>query len=148
MNLAVLSRAVLPSHQHKALAEACLRNWPKETCGVLFGFIQADAVYVDSFEVIRNVSPQPEKAFAFDPAEWVRIFFAAINQGKNMIGIFHSHPDGRLEPSSEDTRRRLQWSTYWIAGISRGECLIAAYQPLEDGGWRLIPVVLGQNREV
>lgn len=140
MSQAVWSRAVLPERLRRELAEACLRRWPKEACGVLLGDFRGDTVYVDAFRIIRNVAPRPENAFMFDPAEWVRIFFDAQNRGETIVGIFHSHPDGRLEPSDADAKAQLPWGTYWIAGISHDACQIAAYQPLEGGAWRPVPV--------
>jgi len=140
MGRTVCTLAVLPDRVRAGLAQICAARWPEETCGILVGKWRGGIVRVEDFRPIRNASCEPQTTFMFDPEEWVRAFFEVRDKGKAVVGVFHSHPDGRLLPSIADRKAQLPWGTCWIVGISEGRCEIAAYQPMDDGSWRPIPV--------
>ncbi len=140
MSQASWIRAVLPAVRRREMTEACKQRLPYETCGVLLGKFQGKSLFVEDYRVIRNISRFPEDSFAFDPEDWVRVYYDADRKGTGIVGIFHSHPDGTVRPSLADSRGHLPWGTYWIVGMAQGECSIAAYQPCADGGWMPIRI--------
>lgn len=78
------------------LAEAT-RAAPREACGLLLGHGEiAAALPCD------NVHPEPLRHFEIDPAALIAAHRAARAGGQSVLGYYHSHPNGRAEPSTTD----------------------------------------------
>lgn len=132
-----IEEAVIPEALEQRWIEACRSRWPMETCGVVFGRADGHRLYADGFAVIRNAAADPAKSFAFDPEDWVRAWYEAERGSRRIVGVFHSHPDGTVRPSAEDTQHRPGWGGYWIIGLTEdGPARIAAYRAGLNGQWR------------
>jgi proteasome lid subunit RPN8/RPN11 len=51
---------------------------------------------------IDNVSDQPQRLFAMDPASQIEAQRKMRGQGEELFGIYHSHPRSPAEPSAID----------------------------------------------
>jgi len=71
---------------------------PREACGLLLG----KGSHVHTATVAANVHPHPLHHFEIDPAALIAAHKAARAGGAQMLGYWHSHPNGRAEPSAED----------------------------------------------
>ena len=80
------------------LLEEAARAYPLECCGLLLG--QGAAITVA--QPVRNVHDQPERHFELDPAALIAAHRAARTGGPQVLGYYHSHPNGRAEPSPTD----------------------------------------------
>jgi desampylase len=69
-----------------------------EVCALLFGMNNT----VTGFDVALNVSAQPNTAFEIDPAALIAAHRRMRHGGPAVIGVFHSHPNGRVGPSPDD----------------------------------------------
>jgi proteasome lid subunit RPN8/RPN11 len=69
-----------------------------EICGLLLG---TDTEILGFIET-RNVSATPERAFEIDPQALFDQARAERAGGMAMLGHYHSHPNGRAEPSPCD----------------------------------------------
>lgn len=79
------------------IAEA-QRADPRECCGLLLG--QGDRVALA--QPAANVHPQPERHFEIDPAALIAAHRAARAGGLELLGYYHSHPNGLARPSETD----------------------------------------------
>ena len=79
------------------LAEAA-RAAPEECCGILLGREGA----IDETRPTRNLALDPRRRFEIDPQALVDAHRAARAGGPQVVGYFHSHPDGPAEPSATD----------------------------------------------
>jgi len=79
------------------LTEADLAD-PQECCGVLLG----EAGRIVSALPARNVHPAPETQFEIDPQLLVDVHRAARGGRPQVLGYYHSHPNGLAEPSGTD----------------------------------------------
>ncbi|MFA6219272.1 MAG: M67 family metallopeptidase [Erythrobacter sp.] len=79
------------------LAEAADAH-PLECCGLLFG--QGDRI--DAMRRARNVHPTPHSHFEIDPQALVDAHRSARSGGPQVVGYYHSHPNGWAEPSATD----------------------------------------------
>ena len=79
------------------LAEA-ERAHPRECCGLLLG----SGGRVALVQPAANVHPQPEQHFEIDPQALISAHRAARAGGLELLGYYHSHPNGRAEPSADD----------------------------------------------
>ena len=88
---------------HSSAAKA-----PDEACGLLFvaagdpdlGY----AARVTRVVCVPNVAPDSDSArrFELDPVAWVAAEAAGREAGEQLVGLWHSHPDGPPRPSRED----------------------------------------------
>jgi proteasome lid subunit RPN8/RPN11 len=81
----------------RMLAEARMAH-PRECCGILTG----KGAAIDDAHPARNVHAEPERHFEIDPQALIDAHRAARDGGRQVIGYFHSHPNGRAEPSATD----------------------------------------------
>ncbi|MAW90643.1 MAG: peptidase [Altererythrobacter sp.] len=110
------------------LAEAA-RAHPRECCGILLG--EADTI--TAIAPAANVHASPESHFEIDPQALVDAHRNARNArsgGLQVLGDYHSHPNGLARPSATDeamaTGQRLIWAiiaagrvTFWREGDAR-----------------------------
>lgn len=80
------------------LAEEAARAHPRECCGLLLGRGNRIALAQSA----ANVHDQPERHFEIDPKALIAAHRAARAGGLELIGYYHSHPNGRAEPSATD----------------------------------------------
>lgn len=67
----------------------------------------------------RNVSQDP-LGFLIDPLDVVRAREEAESSGLEILGIYHSHPSGRPEPSPRDVEAMVLWPLVWVIGSPHG----------------------------
>jgi desampylase len=79
------------------LEEARLAH-PRECCGLLLGKGNRVALAQSA----ANVHPEPERHFEIDPKALITAHRAARAGGLEVLGYYHSHPNGRDEPSATD----------------------------------------------
>lgn len=90
------------SVQHlRDIASHSRRSWPTEACGLLVGSRQAEALVVSAVPPLANQS-NDNGQFAADPATVLRIELDAARRGREVLGLYHSHPGGSGYPSRED----------------------------------------------
>ena len=81
------------------MVQHALRELPNECCGVLIGHHGQ----IERVVALRNAEPSPE-TYALDPEEQIALFTDMEKQGEQLLGIYHSHPQGPSEPSGMDLR--------------------------------------------
>ncbi|MBV9993225.1 MAG: M67 family metallopeptidase [Alphaproteobacteria bacterium] len=86
------------------LAEARAAH-PRECCGLLEGTGKA----VTALHPARNLADAPDR-FEIDPA----LQFRLRREGRNIVGCYHSHPDGAAEPSPRDAQAASQAGFVWL----------------------------------
>jgi proteasome lid subunit RPN8/RPN11 len=80
------------------LLEEATRAHPRECCGLLLG----KGGRVAMARPAANVHPDPERHFEIDPKALIAAHRAQRAGGLDVLGYYHSHPNGRAEPSAED----------------------------------------------
>lgn len=74
---------------------------PRECCGLLLGLGDLVIRAVPS----RNVHPDPARHFEIDPLALIAAHKAARGGGPQVLGYYHSHPNGRAGPSETDRKQ-------------------------------------------
>lgn len=70
----------------------------REVCGIVSGRDgEARRVYP-----ITNVAALPERRFLMDAHEQIAAMRSIREHGEELLGIYHSHPNGSALPSAED----------------------------------------------
>ncbi|HOW28935.1 MAG TPA: M67 family metallopeptidase [Elusimicrobiota bacterium] len=122
MSILIIPESVF--HTVTSWAESC---YPREGCGLIFGDFTGEGDKRSSrFVPLRNiltqsdekrtspvweaataslgarVSNQGRTEFVMDPEEVDRVSLAAQQEGLDLVGIVHTHPDHPAEPSATD----------------------------------------------
>ncbi len=104
MSFAIFSTAAQQIVAHAA-GEA-----PREACGLLLG----QGERVEQAIPAANVADDPLTAFEIDPALLLRAHREARDGGLAILGWYHSHPNGRRDPSAEDAARAEEAGKLWL----------------------------------
>ena len=70
---------------------------PLECCGLLIG----SGARIDESLPARNIDPSP-KRFEIDPQDHFAAIHAARASGREIVGVYHSHPSSPAQPSASD----------------------------------------------
>ncbi|MBA4162756.1 MAG: peptidase [Novosphingobium sp.] len=97
------------------LEEATLAH-PRECCGLLLG----ECGVVLEARPCANIHPQPESHFEIDPQALIAAHRAQRAGALQVLGYYHSHPNGRAEPSAEDRAQASGDGRVW-AIVAGGE---------------------------
>ncbi len=83
---------------HAAIFAAAAQGAPNEACGLLLG----TGTHIATALAAANVHPEPLRHFEIDPAALIAAHKAARSGGPQVVGYFHSHPNGLARPSATD----------------------------------------------
>lgn len=97
------------------LLEEATKAHPRECCGLLLGH----GARIERAVPAANVHPDPERHFEIDPAALIAAHRAARAGGAQVLGYYHSHPNGRAEPSITDQSMASGDGRFW-AIIAKG----------------------------
>jgi len=96
--------------------------YPHECCGVLLGNAMDDERRVIAVARCRNTRhDSPHNRYSIDPAELVRVQRQAREEGLEIIGFYHSHPDHPARWSQTDLAE-AHWTgcSYVITSVING----------------------------
>lgn len=120
---------VVTSGAMATLLEEAARAHPQECCGLLLG----EGDRVAEARPAANVHPEPTRHFEIDPQALVDAFREGRSGGSQVVGYYHSHPNGHPLPSANDCEH---------AGDGRVWAIVAggAVQFYRDVGGRFEPL--------
>lgn len=86
-----------------ALRRHAEETYPEECCGLLLGRMDGEVNDVVAARAVRNRNENRRvDRYVIDPDDYRRIDKEAQAEGVDVVGIYHSHPDHRAEPSKTD----------------------------------------------
>lgn len=113
----------------RAHAEAA---YPNEGAGLLLGRVADGQTSVEAILPLANAreAGAQQDRYLITPQDHLRGEEAAASQGREVIGVFHSHPDHPARPSEFDREHALPWYAYVITAVRQGRAA-------ESTAWRL-----------
>jgi proteasome lid subunit RPN8/RPN11 len=125
-----------------AMAVAAAKAWPQEACGLLLGRRTEDAVWVDEFRPTGNDAADARRGYLVPPLDLLAADRDAQAAGREIVGIWHSHPDAPARPSARDLAEAHEGYSYGIHAASREGAGELRFFELRDGalgerGWQL-----------
>jgi proteasome lid subunit RPN8/RPN11 len=85
-------------------------TYADECCGVLVGKIADGETQVQTIAPCRNIrATDAHTRFEIDPSELVRVQRESRENGMEIVGFYHSHPDQPARPSPSDLEH-----AHWI----------------------------------
>lgn len=111
------------------------RAFPNECCGFLLGSVREDGKRIgDVVLTVRNTRDDAEAYHRFEiaPQDFLRAEREAADAGKDVVGIYHSHPDHPSVPSDYDLDHALPYYSYVIVSVAHGTAADVKSWRLED----------------
>lgn len=108
-------------------------SYPQEGAGLLLGARAGDECRVQQVLPLENTFEESQRGrrYMIDPRAMMEAEEQAEEQGQELLGVFHSHPDHPAQPSEYDRKMALPWIIYLITSVQAG-------QPDESRAWRLL----------
>lgn len=119
---------VLSSALRSQIIAEARAAYPRECCGLIEGVRRADTIEALALHPTRNLATASDR-FEIDPAEHIRLLRTLRGTGREIVGCYHSHPDGEPKPSPRDREQASEEDFVWlIASVNAdGACEIAAF---------------------
>ena len=102
--------------------------YPNECCGLIEGVRHDSVIEALKLHPARNLASRADR-FEIDPMEQFRLLHSLRDTDRDIVGCYHSHPDGEAVPSEHDLAMAGEEDFVWlIAAIRQSEAgEIAAY---------------------
>lgn len=92
--------------------------WPAECCGLLAGRPAGAGRLVEEAIRLENEEPDsPRTGYTIGPEALVRAECRLRERGLDILGFYHSHPDGPASPSRLDLERAWPGWFYVIVSV-------------------------------
>ena len=102
---------------------------PIESCGYLAGIENE----VDEIYRMTNIDNSPEH-FSFDPKEQFKVVKDARNKQKQLLSVYHSHPETPARLSEEDLKLLNDPNmVYIIVSLKEKEPIVKGFKILKSG---------------
>lgn len=101
------------------------RDYPFECCGLMLGRFEEDGKVVIETYPISNAREEEAKRnrFLIRPEELVRGEKYARENGLDVVGFYHSHPDDRAVPSHYDLEHAWPTYSYIVVSVEEGQAV-------------------------
>ncbi|HEY3639228.1 MAG TPA: M67 family metallopeptidase [Rhizomicrobium sp.] len=120
----MIGRFVLPAPLRAKLEQEAKRAFPRECCGLIEGIIETGISGLSNDEsdcVARatalhpapNLAAAPDR-FEIDPVAHFALLRGLRGTHRAIIGCYHSHPNGRAEPSPRDISGAAETGFLWL----------------------------------
>ena len=97
-------------------------TYPNEGCGALLGAVTSGEKHVKVALPLENVFPGSQaRGYELRPEDLLRVSREAREQGLELVGVFHSHPDCDACFSQADLRSACPWYSFVVLSIRNGE---------------------------
>ena len=113
---------LLSPQQRDEIAAHGERDYPYECCGLLLGEFKQGSKVVSETYPISNAREEAAKRnrFLIQPEELVRGEKYAAEQGMDVVGFYHSHPDHPAVPSQYDLEHAWPSYSYIVVAVEAG----------------------------
>lgn len=140
----MISTLELPLLLQEQLCREALRSYPCECCGLIEGIVEGDRSRVTALRPMPNIAKQSDR-FEIDPALHIALLRNLRDTGREIIGCYHSHPNGRAEPSACDRESADEEGFLWLICAVDADGETTHIVGFESTGDRLVPVGIVQD---
>ena len=115
----------LNEQQLTEMREHAQRDYPFECCGLMLGrFADGRKVMAQTYP-ISNAREEEAKRnrFLIRPEELMRGEKYARENGFDVVGFYHSHPDDRAIPSQYDLEHAWPTYSYIVVSVEKGQAV-------------------------
>ena len=136
-----MTRVALPEDLRAQILEEARAVFPRECCGLVEGLrvesASGSAFHVTALHPARNLAATSDR-FEIAPEDHIRAMKAARAGGGALIGCYHSHPNGRAEPSLADKVGAGEEEFLWLIAVGdRLEAFVYRDGEFCGAGWMM-----------
>ncbi|MDR0759496.1 MAG: M67 family metallopeptidase [Treponema sp.] len=112
----------LTAQAEQGIREAGERAWPNECCGFVLGRLEGGEKRADLILAVENAWEAGERyhRFVITPEDFMKAEREARLKSREILGIYHSHPDHPAAPSEYDREQALPFYSYLILSVRGG----------------------------
>lgn len=108
----------LPEGLRRRLEDIVREGYPRETCGTLIGRSTDAGTDVCRVEEGQNLNAErAQDRYELDPGHLLWAETRAREDGLEVVGIWHSHPDHPARPSETDRSAAWEGWSYLVASV-------------------------------
>lgn len=126
-------------------------DYPQEACGLIGGVWDAGAEQKTALALVpvRNERrDSPHNRFLIDPEAFRRVQAKLEQDGLEVIGVYHSHPDHPARPSAYDREHAWPRLSYVIIEVRRGRAAAHASWLLTDDRGKFVEELVTSEGKV
>ena len=132
----MIAALVLPQALRDAIASEAHTAFPRECCGLIEGRRDGAVICALAIHPIRNLAREPDR-FELDPAEHFHLLRTLRGTGRDIVGCYHSHPNGRAELSPRDRASGSEDDFMWVVvGVGTADDVAWSCHAATGGIWR------------
>jgi len=106
----------------QSMHDSAGRHYPMEACGLLLGKVGTQGWEIDEAREVTNLNTaRAADRFILDPQAYQAIDRELAGSGREIIGIWHSHPDCPAKPSPTDLAAAWEGFAYIIVSTCQGK---------------------------
>ena len=105
---------VLTNMQMSKILSHAEQAYPNECCGLLVGERSGGDVFIREVHRSANMASAPANQFEIDPQLRFDLERRVREESLDLVGVYHSHPDGDAAPSQTDIQRAWESSLVWL----------------------------------
>lgn len=106
----------------RVMVEHAKATYPNECCGAMLGTVDGSDKQVTLAVPLENAfSGEQAERYELRPGDLMAADRKARDQGMDLVGIFHSHPDCDAYFSETDLKNSCPWYSFLVLSIKRGE---------------------------
>jgi proteasome lid subunit RPN8/RPN11 len=129
---------VLPDGLQRQLATEARAAYPRECCGLIEGVRAGETIEAVALHPTRNLAAGSDR-FEIDPTEHIRLLRTLRGTGREIVGCYHSHPDGEPKPSPRDRDSAQDENFVWlIVGLDAAGTVGPRGFLFRNGGFRTL----------
>jgi desampylase len=116
----VTARLILPLPLRRQIEAEARAAFPRECCGLIEGVRRSDGLRAVKLHPARNLAGEADR-FEVDPEAQFAALRTARESGRDVIGCYHSHPNGVAEPSPRDREGAGEDGFVWLIAALAGK---------------------------
>ena len=129
-----MNRLLISPRHLQTIGRHAAMTSPEECCGVLIGRSMHETTLVERVLSVGNASPgdrqERYRRYQIPPETVLAAHKEARALGLEVVGYYHSHPDGPARPSEADRENAWPGVSYLIVSVK-------GRQVVETRSWRL-----------
>jgi desampylase len=99
------------------LAAEARAAFPNECCGLIGGVAISEGWHGLALHESKNLAADPARGFLIDPQVHFALLRTLRETDRAIIGCYHSHPNGRDEPSARDRDEAVDDGFIWLIAV-------------------------------
>ncbi len=108
--------------------------FPNECCGFLYGKDRSDLRLIQLARSVDNSKEGDQRRrFEISPLDYMRAERYALENGTQLLGVYHSHPNHPAIASEHDLKQAMPFFSYVIVSVMDGEISNYKSWKLKDG---------------